>query len=250
MLDQQEVDVLEVYKKLKRKGKLSANLKNPTIANLRNECAALFLKRPKDEIKDILQSFGGVGYQISTIQDVLSLDAERFKPLQKYIEGKVKKPNAHNVVLLAWLIEDNDLIPQTTNRDFKSWIFKNKAVKALLVVAVFSAGIFIYWYLNREKCMQWNGVRYEKAICEDGVLNGQQVVAIDEIRLNNFKRITQPDTLTYDDINRVWYAKIDSFPEFYTQPGMHPIHLERKLKPLSKYIVDKYILKKKMIDSL
>ena len=57
MLDQQEVDVLEVYKKLKQKGKLSANLKNPTIANLRNECAALFLKRPKDEIKDILDKF-------------------------------------------------------------------------------------------------------------------------------------------------------------------------------------------------
>jgi hypothetical protein len=55
-----------------------------------------------------------------------------------------------------------------------------------------------------------------------------------------FKKITKPDTLTSSSLGHVWYSKIDGAVEFYTADGFHPVHTERRLKPMTVLIMNKY----------
>lgn len=249
MLEKRKQEVLAAYQQSRRVGKLSGNLLSPTTAKLRNECAHVFHHRPNDQIKTILQSFARIGAEIKNANDILALDADKFRPLLNFINGEISNPSTQNVMLLAWLIEEKTNHPPVGVAPKASW-FKRKRTVFIVVGVVLLTGVFTYWYLNRKKCMAWNGEAFEKVVCEENVLKGRQVVAIDTSRLARLKRITRPDTLTYWSVNRVWYAKIDSFPEFYTHSGMHPTYEERVLKPVSKYIIDKYIFKKKIVDSL
>jgi hypothetical protein len=50
----------------------------------------------------------------------------------------------------------------------------------------------------------------------------------------------RPDTLTQRALGHVWYSKIDGLVEFYTAGGIHPVHRERRLRPLTAYILQKY----------
>ncbi|MBO9620202.1 MAG: hypothetical protein J7539_14335 [Niabella sp.] len=94
---------------------------------------------------------------------------------------------------------------------------------------------------NRGSCMYWTGDHYEQIPCNQKVY-GVLVVALDSLKLLHFKKITQPDTLTEADINRVFYIKYNGKIEFYTGGGAHPVYTERSLKPLTAYIYEKYIL--------
>lgn len=96
---------------------------------------------------------------------------------------------------------------------------------------------------NNPQCMYWSGDYYEGIACDQKPPN-VQVIASDEFKLKHFKRITRRDTLTYRDINKVWYASVNKQLEFYTSEGIDPRMPERRLRPMSKYIYEKYILKK------
>lgn len=244
MLEMNKKEVLEAYLHLKNLGTLSVNLENPTTSNLRNECVLVFSKRPDERLKSILSGFG---VEIINAQDIRRIDADKFRPLRNFIIGDIKNPTFHTIELLAWLIDY-----KKQNRQF----FTEKKSNMTLVRKHFKKGIMVtaalllaYLFWPKPKCMYWNGEVYESVSCEEGVSYTPKAVKMDKEKLSSFKRITAPDTLTYYSVNKVWYARIDSFPEFYTQPGMHPVAVERRLKPVSKYIIDKYILQKKTLDS-
>ena len=94
-------------------------------------------------------------------------------------------------------------------------------------------------------CMYWAGDRYESVPCNFKSRDAL-VIALDSFKLLHFKRITVKDTITYASIGVLWYAKPkrDSV-EFYTAEGFHPINYDKRLKPLTKYMIDKYVLKDK-----
>jgi len=99
----------------------------------------------------------------------------------------------------------------------------------------------ISFYTSKPQCMYWTGDQYEAIACDKKAPNIQPVLA-DDFKLEHFKRITKRDTLTYQDINKVWYASVDKQIEFYTTDGEDPRLAGRQLKPMSKYIFEKYIL--------
>ncbi|MFN0254438.1 hypothetical protein [Pedobacter ureilyticus] len=104
MPEQEELSVLEQYKKLRKIGGLSNNLAEPTTAKLRNECAAVYASRPNEEIRNILQSFAVPGVEIQQANDILeNTDVEKFKPLNNYLKGQIENPNPSTVTLLTWL---------------------------------------------------------------------------------------------------------------------------------------------------
>jgi len=101
----------------------------------------------------------------------------------------------------------------------------------------------LFEFTDKERqCMYWTTDHYVSADCDEKVPN-VNIVVLDTSELDHFKKITRPDTLTLADINKVWYSKINKVVEFYTAPGHHPEHTEKQLKPLSKYMFLKYVVK-------
>lgn len=88
--------------------------------------------------------------------------------------------------------------------------------------------------------MYWAKDHFQPIPCNQPVPN-TLVVALDTVRVKNFKKITRPDTITNRAKGNVWYSKIDNEIEFFTTGGEHPVVIGRRLKPISDYIIDKYI---------
>lgn len=119
-------------------------------------------------------------------------------------------------------------------------------ILSLTLISLSAGG---YWLLIRkppkpltgkEKCMYWAGDHYQQVSCNQN-LGDTLVVALDTVKLRDFKKITAPDTLTGYSKGSVWYVKIDEKIEFYTSDGYHPIYHQKRLKPLTDYILYKYV---------
>ncbi|WP_315823473.1 hypothetical protein [Paraflavitalea speifideaquila] len=61
--------------------------------------------------------------------------------------------------------------------------------------------------------MYWAGDHYQPVPCNQKVPN-TLVVALDTLLIKNFRKITQPDTITNRAIGLVWYSKINNKVEF------------------------------------
>lgn len=90
------------------------------------------------------------------------------------------------------------------------------------------------------KFMYWDGMQYQE-VTPDKKLGNTPIFELDTFKYNHLKRITTPDTITYNAKGYVWYIKINGDIEYYTSGGVHPVHTERHLKPISNYMIKKYI---------
>ncbi|MFD2902550.1 hypothetical protein [Sphingobacterium anhuiense] len=113
--------------------------------------------------------------------------------------------------------------------------FRNKAnypygglILVIITIAIFS-------FINKE-CMCWNGIKYIKVDCRDNT-QSNQIIGLNEDKLNNFEKIMKPDTLTKTDVGKVWYSKIDNEVEFFTHAGHHPILTRKSLKAATEHII-------------
>ncbi len=101
---------------------------------------------------------------------------------------------------------------------------------------------FAYYKLNdNQHCMYWNGNEYKKISCNEKA-GEVPVLALDKQKLVSLKKITQPDTITYSSIGKVWWAKVNGKIEFYTAGGDHPTIQNKRLLPITTYMIDKYVL--------
>lgn len=121
--------------------------------------------------------------------------------------------------------------------------YRNTILSLFMLVI---AGGGIYFLGNRrsllsgnEKCMYWTGDHYQLVSC-DKKLGDVPVYGLDSLKTQGFKKITRPDTLTQRSIGHVWYSKINGEVEFFTAAGFHPVHTERRLKPMTELILTKY----------
>ncbi|QNL51897.1 hypothetical protein H8S90_10130 [Olivibacter sp. SDN3] len=90
-------------------------------------------------------------------------------------------------------------------------------------------------------CMFWADDHYQPISCKEKVQDAT-VIALDTSLVENQKKITQRDTLTKNALDKVWYVKINADSiEFYTADGFHPVYTDKKLKPVTIYILDKYV---------
>ena len=95
------------------------------------------------------------------------------------------------------------------------------------------------------ECMKWEGDHYEAVDCKNeklGTGNLTSVVFLNEDLLT-FKKIEVNTNTIFFKKGKpiVWYGK--SFGgkyEYFNQPGLHP-ETEKTLKPISEYIIKKYI---------
>lgn len=98
--------------------------------------------------------------------------------------------------------------------------------------------------MGEKKYMYWNGERY---IGTDSsyISPGINVVAMNTLKLQHFRKIMRKDTLT--DVNalgKIWYSKYNNEVEFFTDDGIDPDN-GRELRRVSPLIIYKYAGKQK-----
>lgn len=128
-----------------------------------------------------------------------------------------------------------------------AWRYWNAAVAGSLLLVAGIIG-FVSWD-NKQlsmsaalngSCMYWAVDHYQPIPCHQKMPN-TLVVALDSLLVRNFRKIMQPDTITNRAKGWVWYSKINNKLEFFTCDGEHPVVIGRRLKPITDYIIDKYI---------
>lgn len=107
----------------------------------------------------------------------------------------------------------------------------------LIVVALGTGGGYILWQNNQ--CMYWTGDHYERINCNEPA--SAPVVAWNRERAAQLRKITRSDTITYSSIGKLWWAKVNGELEYYTAGGDHPVIPNKRLLPLTKYMIDTHI---------
>ena len=148
---------------------------------------------------------------------------------------------------LGKIIENTKPFPNTKKQT--NWWGKPSKPKVWIaticsIFIVLVAFASYYLYEQNKQCMYWTGNNYEATGC-DIIVGDTPIVALNKYKLEHLKRITKPDTLSQKDIGKVWYIKItlDS-AEFYTDSGEYPLDIRKRLRPVSKFILEKYVLRK------
>ncbi|WP_299799199.1 hypothetical protein [uncultured Maribacter sp.] len=120
----------------------------------------------------------------------------------------------------------------------KNW--KIAAVVSLIVVVGLILGLS---EKNKETlCMTWKADHYEKVACS--VSFKEKVVPLDEVRLQNFKKVDVNLTTDFFDETTgqplIWYYKSGNSVEYYTAPGLHPVN-GKTLKAITEYMANKTV---------
>lgn len=130
-------------------------------------------------------------------------------------------------------------------------VSKNRFKLRAAVITLLVTGIFTtVYYLTPKQCMCWVKDQYIAVDCSDkSQLN--EIIATDD-RIEYFKKIMRPDTLTTAHVNRVWYSKINHEVEFFTNAGSgsHPTIKSRSLKAATAHILEKYAGKNANLESI
>jgi hypothetical protein len=153
------------------------------------------------------------------------------------------KPGSENI-----LPPENKTKKLPAKPDFGRGIL-NRAIP-LILVALMTGGTYLVLNVNKgsggsaaakgiDQCMYWTGDSYSSIPCNQK-MDDKPVIALDATKVAHFRRITRTDTLTANSLRKVWYFKLNNQVEFYTAPGFDPVHTDRKLKPLTAYILHKY----------
>ena len=106
MLEDYKKAVISNYHDKKEKGLLSLNLAHPTPAKLRNESLVTLRSRTKKEDDAFIKDFFNFGTKSEDYsRSIERFDADKLRPLVKFLKGLIEDTDPRNVELLAWLID-------------------------------------------------------------------------------------------------------------------------------------------------
>jgi hypothetical protein len=142
----------------------------------------------------------------------------------------------------------DDKVGDFTTNNYRIFAKKGLVLIGLLFVLGFGFyGIRSFLFPNKD-AMIWVKNHYE-AVNYDKI-GSAEVIPLNQYVLDNFKKITVSDTTIFFkngdyDTPIVWYGKSSNKKEheYFNQPGLHP-ETGKTLKPISRYIIKKYILSK------
>ena len=177
------------------------------------------------------------------------------RPYRKFIAGDKEELTAdviiNNIVKKEEKVEAEDKKGKTVFEKLKKKNVSKRIAFTMLASFVFgtaSYGVKNIFFRNKNS-MVWVNNHYEAAEY-DLVKDTAEVCPFNQAKLDNFKKITVCDTTIFfkngdTDYPLVWYGKSPDKKkyEYFNQPGLHP-ETRKTLKPISKYIIRRYILKK------
>ncbi|MBB5395084.1 hypothetical protein [Mucilaginibacter sp. AK015] len=230
MTEEEKNNILRTYHDRKAANELSKNLAHPSPGKLRDECLIVYKEKGEPKDDDTLRLFfESPGAEDGYRHIIETVDIDKFRPLEYLLKGRVENPADKHYHMLAWLLPKKRVSPPIPFKLPLIWL-----IAFVIITAI--GGISIFW---PGQCMYWAGVQYEKCSC-DIKKSDTAIIAFDKEKAA-LKKITRPDTITYGAIGRVWYIKINNSIEFYTAYGFHPLETRKRLKPITKYIIDKYV---------
>lgn len=233
-------NIFKLFFKVKEEESLRKAIENFDIARFRPIIS--FLKGKKD-------SENGTRIELAAI--LVNFNP---RPYNKYLLN-VKINGYSNLGLLS-LIEEEEtvhenpiidkLVRKVAGEKNIGKIEKKKVIGFAVFLSLFFIGYTVKNIIFPEKeCMLWIGNHYEAVDCKNEKLaigNITSVVVLNE-NLLSFKKIEVDTNTVFFKKGKpiVWYGKsFDGNYEYFNQPGLHP-ETEKTLKPISKYIIKKYI---------
>ena len=113
----------------------------------------------------------------------------------------------------------------------------------IILIILTSFGIYYGSSFNNKSCLIWKNNHYEKINC-DGDFQDSLLSNVD---IKNFRQVIVRDTTTFFIKGQpvIWYGKSKQGKfEYFNSRGIHPI-TKKELKPITAYIINKYISKNK-----
>lgn len=281
-IDDYKKEVKDKYEEAKT-GVFSGFLFKPSPAVLKNFCLVLFDKGFNKRDQEIVERFFELNDTISKRKQIACFEVDKLRPISNFLKGITEETSVINLDLIAVLVDFNprpyrkfisrnkeeladglavNEILNIGRREKGDKIelavfeeFKKKSISKRMffcVLPLFVLGAAVYGVKNiffpNKNCMVWTENHYESVEC-DKVNDTVEVCPFDQNVLDNFRKISVCDTTTFfknKNIDKplVWYGKAwdKKEYEYFNQPGLHP-ETGKTLKPISKYIIRKYILK-------
>lgn len=275
-LDSYKKAVKAQYEKAKT-GSFSGFLQIPTPAELKKLCLLLFDKGISKQDQEIFDIFFELDDKSSKRKQIENANVDKLKPIGNFLKGKTENTRSVSLDLMAVLVdfhprpyrkfiagdrnelptihkdEISKVEPNEDNTQLKLPVFEEFKLKSLskriayfiftiLIFGGFGYGVKSAFFPSKD-CMVWVKNHYE-AFEYEAVKDTVEVLALNQEMLDNFKKVAVCDTTTFFKNGKplFWYAKNPSRTEVecFNQPGLHP-ETGKTLKPITKYIVDKYI---------
>jgi hypothetical protein len=263
---------------------VSGILANPSPAQLRTFSQLLCDKGLNKREEEIFRLFfeAKEGEDLKKAIDRNSID--KFKPIISFLKGEKDSDNSIRVELAAIIVgfdkrpyvefskvlsHENVLnkkelislqVSHIENKTEKSNSEKRKdffflftsnkfALIFMILTALVSGFLASKFIFNEEQCMQWKNNQYEIVDCKTANKNSveaSEIIPLDK-NLLDFKKVeVDSNTLFFKNSKAVlWYSKVNNQPEFFNSVGngFHP-ETKKALKPVSLYIINKYVFKK------
>lgn len=258
-------------------------LLKPSPAQIRELCLLIHDKGLSNKDKEVFELFFRTKPDVTLRKSIENIDVEKLKKICNFLNNKSQSTSPNSLNLIAILV-DFDLRPfgHFINSDFKQRVgdikdlietnhpietfiqevnpqnpeprknLKKKiAIGFLGLIGLTSLGYTAKNIIAPEpQCMQWQNNHYEVVDCnsdnQQGLLKQYDIIPFDEHQSKLIK-IEVSDTTTFFKNGKplCWYCKVDGKPEFFNTHGVHP-ETGKALKPVSEYIVVKYVKKIKL----
>jgi hypothetical protein len=197
-----------------------------------------------EEELSLVKNSGGSEIMPKLGGEEMQREKEELNNLFKYESNEASDKNTEKTPALLNNIPKNNKAKEIAKR----------AGMISLILIICTGGIYTIWQQQDKRiimgntnagCMYWANDRYEKVPGNEGS-KGRLILPLNEEKMKNFKKIEREDTITEWSIGKIYYIKDSNTIKCYTEGGSYPEDVTRNLKPLSRYIFDKYLRKKEV----
>lgn len=169
--------------------------------------------------------------------------------------GAINIPQPQVLMALAQYLgydNYNDFLVKNTIDEVKGRADEGKVPKKrnkllLMLMSLFLItviGFFGYHYFTKQRWMEWNATHYVETSFDGEKLKTGILKAYKEERIEGFRELSincSTQFFNEDGSVRIWYGKDrNGGMEYFSSYGLHP-RTNKTLRPITKYIIDKYI---------
>lgn len=258
-------------------------LLKPSPAQIRDFCLLIHDNGLSNKDKEVFELFFKTRPDTTLRKAIENIDVEKLKKICNFLNGKSQSTSQNSLNLIAILVdyelrpfsyflnsdqkqEENEIESFPESNEIINTIVqeielqrpeqKNKLKKRITIGLLGLVGLTSIGYTVKNiivpepQCMQWHKNHYEVVDCnneneQQGFLKQNDIIPFDEHQIK-LVQIEVSDTTTFFKNGKplYWYCKVDDMPEFFNTYGVHP-ETGKALKPVSEYIVQKYVKKLK-----